>query len=181
MMEDEGKRIYETSVGKGICATVRMQLIPEGEVSSIEFDFSYRRLIFAILALIASLIIVGLSLSSLMPPFLLATLSFVALSIISLFIILWMKEELNEFLKNINEILLALESEYSRRKLMEDKIRWRSASVDAEKLYRELHEKYIKTWGSAFILEYKIREYMDRLGLTRDEAIMKVSEEEGLL
>lgn len=181
LMEGEGKRIYEFNVSRGICATVRVQLIPEGEVSSLEFDFIYHKLIFTALAFIVFLIALGLFLSSLMAPLLLAVVLFMILSTGLSFMILWVKEKLNGFLKRIDEILLALESEYSRRKLMEDKARWRSISVDVEKLYRELCEKYIKTWGSTFILEYKIREYMGRLGLTRNEAIMKVSEEEGIL
>jgi len=50
---------------------------------------------------------------------------------------------------------------------------------DVKKLYDKLVKKYLKTWGNINILEYKISEYI-KLGLTREEAIRKTAEEEGI-
>jgi hypothetical protein len=97
----------------------------------------------------------------------------------ALILIYYIGHKINSFLIDLNNILLGLESEYTREKMSKDRARWESSPKSVDDLYRRLCEKYVKIWGSTYILEYKIKEYRGQ-GLTRDEAIRKISEEEGI-
>lgn len=171
MEEDSEGRMFKSAVGWRVGATLKMRVIPEGDVSSLEFEFSYRRLMLTILIALIILIALSVTLSSLIP--LLLLLAAIPLLVYKTSL------DINEFLRRVGDTLLGLEIEYQRRRLMEDRARWRSDKRNVEDLYRRLREKHIKTWGSTFTLEYKIREY-ERQGLTRDEAIRKIAEEEGI-
>jgi len=63
--------------------------------------------------------------------------------------------------------------------LAESRKRWQADPRSANALYKRLLEKHIKVWGDAHVLEYKISEYV-KIGLTREEAIRKTAEEEGI-
>lgn len=171
MKEDGEGKVFELAIGWKISATLKLRIIPEGDVSSLEFDFSYRRLILTVFVALIVLVALSLILLSLIP--LLLLLATIPLLVYKASL------DVNEFLRRIGDILLGLEVEYHRRRLMEDRARWRSDKRDVGELYRRLCEKHVKTWGSTFTLEYKIREY-ERQGLTRDESIRKIAEEEGI-
>ena len=144
--------------------------MPEGDVSSLEFIFIYHRLVFMSLASI--IIFIGLSLL-LRSPIPLIGLIIIPMMIYSV------SSKIDSFLNNFNSVLAGLESEHVRRKLTEDRIRWQREPKNIDDLYRRLCNKYIKIWGSTYALEYKINEYQKQ-GLLRDEAIRKISEEEGI-
>ncbi|MEM1607197.1 MAG: hypothetical protein QXS05_04965 [Candidatus Bathyarchaeia archaeon] len=169
--EEDGRKTFKSTIGWKVGVTLKIWVIPEGEVSSLEFDFSYRRLTFTILIALIAFTALSLILSSFVPFLLILAATPLLIYRISL--------EVNEFLRKISDTFSGLEVEYYRRKLMEDRARWRSDKRDIVALYRRLCEKHIKMWGSTFTLEYKIREY-ERQGLTRDEAIRKIAEEEGI-
>jgi len=161
---------FKAGVGKWTGVTLMIRLIPEGDASSLEFIFIYRGLVSVILASLVTFIGLGIIFSSMIP--------LIGLAIIP---IMFYRAgfEIGNFLSNFNNILLGLEIEYSRKKIMEDRVRWQLNPKDVDDLYRRLSSKYIKVWGSTYALEYKISEYQKQ-GLTRDEAIRKISEEEGI-
>lgn len=168
--EINGERVFKTNVKGGLGVKLKLRIIPEGDFSSLEFDFNYRSLIFMVFAIFILLVGLSLIFSSIVPltgliaiPLLIYVVGF----------------KVNNFISEFSGILLGLEAEYARRKLMEDRIRWQSNPKDIDDLYRRLREKYIKIWGSTYALEYKMNEYQ-RQGLTRNEAVRKIAEEEGV-
>jgi hypothetical protein len=164
------ERIFKADIGKWTGVTLMLRLMPEGDVSFLELTFVYRGLILAILASLIIFIGLGILSSSIIP--------LIGLTVIPI-MTYRAGFEISSFLSDFNNILLGLEAEYSRIKIMEDRVRWQLNPKDIGDLYRRLCSKYIKVWGSTYALEYKISEYQ-RQGLTRDEAIRKVSEEEGI-
>jgi hypothetical protein len=164
------ERIFKADIGKWTGVTLMLRLMPEGDVSFLELTFVYRGLILAILASLIIFIGLGILSSSIIP--------LIGLTVIPI-MTYRAGFEISSFLSDFNNILLGLEAEYSRIKIMEDRVRWQLNPKDIGDLYRRLCNKYIKVWGSTYALEYKISEYQ-RQGLTRDEAIRKVSEEEGI-
>jgi len=157
-------------VGGIFGVTVKVQVLPEGGVSALDFSFSYRNLLWLILIILA----VALGLSSMLST---------AITTVLLALILPPGYRTNatvrRFLDTVNEALPHLERESARKALIEDRKRWQMEPKDTEDLYRRLQEKHIKTWGNTKVLEYKIAEYESQ-GLTRNEAIRKASEEEGI-
>lgn len=167
----EEENLFKAKVGKGVGVSLKIRLIPEGEAASLEIKFHYRGLILLISAALAASIGLSLLASSLAP---------LALGAVATPILIYRAgSNIEEFLKYFDDVLRGLESEYARRKLMEDRIRWQRSPKNVNHLYEKLRERQIKIWGSTYILEYKIKEYQ-RLGLTREEAIRKIAEEEGV-
>ncbi len=164
------KKVFKTSVGRGTGVTLRVRLLPEGEVSSIEFAFSYQGLAILILAFLIALIGLSLLLSSAIP--------LIGLIIIPL-LAYRADSAVERSLSELDNILRALETEYARRKISEERARWQCNPKNVDALYRRLREKHLKIWGSTYVLEYKMNEYQ-RQGLTREEAIRKIAEEEGI-
>jgi len=166
-----GERVFRVHISKGMGIILRIRLLPEGEFSSLEFNFDYRGFIFIILAALA--ILIGLSL-------LLSSFTLLVLGVIVMPILAYRASfTIERFLRDFYDILRGLEIEYSRRKLMEDRARWQRNPKNVDDLYKKLCEKHVKTWGDTYALKYKIEEYQRR-GLTRDEAIRKIAEEEGI-
>lgn len=165
------EKIFKTNIGKGVGVTVKIRLLPEGEISSLEFNFDYRGLILIILAVLAASIGLCLLISS----FTLLVFNLIAIPVLTY----RASFAIERFLSNFNEILRGLEIEYGRRKLMEDRMRWQRSPKNVNDLYKRLCEKYIKIWGDIYALKYKMEEYQSQ-GLTREEAIRKIAEEEGV-
>jgi len=157
-------------IGGVLGVTVKVRVLPEGGVSALDFSFSYRNLLWLILIILA----VALGLSSMLST---------AITMVVLVLILPLGYRTNatvrRFLDMVNEALPHLEREFARRTLMEDRKRWQMEPKDNEDLYRRLREKHTKTWGNTKVLEYKLSEYESE-GLTRNEAIRKTAEEEGI-
>jgi hypothetical protein len=152
-------------------ATVTIRVFPEGEVSALDLVFSYRRAIYAALAVCVIVILLGLSVFRSM------------YTILGFALVLPLIYSANssavEFLDLVNRTLPLIEKQFAYRALMADRERWKAQPKDTEALYRRLGEKHAKTWGTTRVLDYKIAEYQTQ-GLTRNEAIRKAAEEEGM-
>lgn len=168
--ESDGLKFYRANIGGGIGAKLRVYVLPEGEVSSLDLRFDYRSLALILILLFVISAGLSLALSSIFPLF------GVLLMLILIYRVSFAIENL---LNDLSNILLGFEIEYSRKKLMEERARWQQNPKDASELYRRLCEKHIKTWGNTYALEYKINEYQ-REGLTREESIRRVAEQEGI-
>ena len=165
------EKTFKANVGKGVGVALKIQLLPEGEASLLTLKFNYRGLILIILASLAVSIGLSLFTSSFIPLF---------LSVVLMPIFAYRASSAVErFLDEFSKILHGLEIEYARRKLMEDRVKWQRSPKNVNDLYERLCEIHMKTWGDTFTLEYKIKEYQ-RQGLTRNEAIRKIAEEEGI-
>jgi len=156
-------------LGGAVGVTVNVRIFAEDGACTLEFSFTYRRLLY--LSLIVLITVLGLSLfwnkASLV-------------GVISLpFLVYKVNSRVLHFLAALNEFLPRLEAEYARMALAEERKRWQLEPKDTKGLYRRLCEKHVKTWGDTHALEYKIAEY-ERQGLTREEAIRKTAEEEGI-
>lgn len=152
----------------GIKAEIRVR--PEGEASTIETNFSYRNFLAAVLALLSIIILLSAIFLSFIPLF----------GIIPLIILMQtLGSSVRSFAASISEFLLLLEKNYAQQKLKEARIRWQADTRSTGDLYDRLVAAHTEIWGHAGVLEYKISEYMEE-GLTREEAIHKVAEEEGI-
>jgi hypothetical protein len=151
-------------------AIMTLSVFPEGDVSALDFAFSYRRLMYAMLGIVAIVIALIFILQNIIP-------------ILGLVLIVPLAYNANNsavrFLDSVNEALPFIEKELAHKALMANRERWEAQPKDTEALYIRLSEKHIKTWGNTKVLEYKVKEY-EALGLTRNEAIRKIAEEEGV-
>jgi hypothetical protein len=152
-------------------ASVTVNVISEGEVSALDFVFSYRRVMS--IAFIVGTIIISLGLVFR------NTLTVVGFALVIAFIFHVNNSAVN-FLDVLNKTLPFIEKEVAKKALSADRERWKAQPKDTEDLYRRLSEKHVKTWGNTKVLEYKIAEYKIQ-GLTRDEAIRKAAEEESII
>jgi len=157
-------------LGGSIGATVRLQVIPEGDTSTLELSFDYRNLLFV--AVVFAVAVGGLSAVLGTPALWLGQIFTVALAY-------RVNSKVQRFLKGVNEALPHLEREYARVALAEDRRRWQAEPKDTQALHRRLRDKHMKTWGNTRILDYKIAEY-ERQGLSRNESVRKAAEEEGI-
>jgi len=152
-------------------ATVTIRILPEGDVSSVDLIFSYKRAIYASLAVIAIILVLGLLVLQSM------------YTIIGLALVIPLIFNANSsaanFIDLVNKTLPLIEKEFAQKALLADRERWKAQPKDTDALYKKLSEKHTKTWGNTKIIEYKIAEYQ-KLGLTRGEAIRKAAEEEGV-
>ena len=161
---------FKAKLGGKIGATASLRVISEGDVSTLEFSFSYRNAVYASLVVLAA--VIGLSLVFWTP------IPGVGSAIVLLFAFR-ANSAVVRFLDTMNEALPHIEREYARRALVEDRKRWESEPRDTEELFRRLSEKHLKTWGNTNVLWYKINEYQ-RQGLIYNEAVRKIAEEEGI-
>lgn len=168
--EGKGTSFVKARIGGALGVTVSFRVVPEGTVSVLEFNFSYR--VFLVLIPIILITAAGLSL------ILQTTVPGIGTALI-LPLAYKVNFTVTRFLERLNEALPYLEREYARMALMEERKRWQQQPRDTEDLYRRLREKHTKTWGNTNVLEYKLAEYEGQ-GLSRDEAIRKTAEEEGV-
>jgi len=166
----EKASFVKAKLGGTIGVKVNVQLLSEGNMTTLEFSFSYRNLLF--ISIIFLITMIGLSL-----------ILYTPIPMVGTVLILPLAYKANSvamrFLNTVNEAMPYLEREYAHKALREDRKRWQLEPKDTEDLYRRLREKHIKTWGNTNVLEYKIAEY-ERQGLTHNEAIRKTAEEEGI-
>ncbi|MBS7657235.1 MAG: hypothetical protein QXI71_02835 [Candidatus Bathyarchaeia archaeon] len=152
-------------------ATVTVKVLPEGDVSSIDLVFSYKRAVYASLLICAAVILL---------EFMVFRNMFTILGIALIIPLIYTaNSSANNFLNLVNGTLPLIEKEFAQKALLADRERWKAQPKDTEALYRKLSEKHTKTWGNTKVLEYKVSEYQ-KLGLTRSEAIRKTAEEEGV-
>jgi hypothetical protein len=178
--EASGSKILESSQEETLMAKARLGILgatatirvfPEGDISALDIAFSYKRARFAALAVGVIVTLLGL----------LVFQSWYILLGDALIIplIYYANYSAIRFLDLMNKTLPFIEKEFTNKALMADRERWKAQPKDTEALYKRLSEKHVKTWGNTKVLEYKITEYQ-KLGLTRNEAIMKAAEEEGV-
>jgi len=168
--ESDGLKFFRVNISGGIGSRIKGCIVPEGEVSSLDLRFEYRSLMFALILLFTISAGLSLALSSIFPFF----------GVLLIPVLIYRASfAVENLLNDLGNILLGFEIDYARRKLMEERARWQRNPKDISELYRRLCEKHIKTWGNTYALEYKINEYQ-REGLTREESIRKVAEEEGI-
>jgi len=161
----------KTNLGGKIGATLTIQIDREGEISVLNLSFSYRKIAILAASLFAATIILSLFLNSPLP--LLGTGVFIPVAYQA-------NLESVKFLDVLNEILPFIEEEYAHQILLKDRERWRKSGRDVRSLYEKLREKHMETWGNTNVLRYKIKEYQS-IGLTYEEAVMKIAEEEGII
>ena len=160
-----------TCLGGKFGAGLKVHVASEGDVSVLNIIFSYRKMAFLASSLFAAMVALSLLFNTPMPM----------LGILILFPLAYHTSfEVTRFLDALNEGLPLIEREYIREILLKNRGRWRKHLKDVQKLYGKLCEKHLETWGSTNVLKYKIEEYQS-MGLTYEEAIIKISEEEGIL
>ena len=178
MEENEGQTpSIKARLGGPIGVVVNIRVFSEGDVSTLEFSFSYRNFLLVSLALLVAsfallVAVIALSLAWWTP---IPGLG----SVIILPLAYRANSSVRRLLNTVNETLPYIEQEYARRALMEDRRRWESEPKDTEELFRRLSEKHTGAWGNTNVLWYKINEYQ-RQGLMYNEAVRKIAEEEGI-
>jgi hypothetical protein len=161
---------------KGILSVIRIKIEihiqPEGEASKVELNFGYRNFLAAALALLSFLVLVSV-----------VSLSFIPLLVIIPLIMLMQilgSGAVTSFATSISEFLLLLEKSHAKEQLNEARRRWQADARGISDLYERLAAAHTEIWGHTRVLEYKISEYMEE-GLTREEAIRRVADDEGTL
>jgi hypothetical protein len=152
-------------------ASATIKIASEGEVSALDVAFSYWK-VMAISFVIGTVIILsGLLVFR-------NTLTVVGFALV-IPLLFHASNTAVEFLDVLNKTMPFIEKEIVQKALEADRERWRATPKDTKNLYRRLSEKHVRTWGNTKVLEYKIAEYKVQ-GLTRDEAVRKAAEEEGV-
>jgi len=166
----EEKLLINAKLNGIVGATVEIKVNPEGDINALDFWFSYQRFIFASLIIAAGFILSCIAFQTIIlgvGVVLIVPLAFNA------------NYSVARFLDSVNESLPFIEREFERTVLMQARERWKNQPKDISDLYRRLAEKHVRIWGNTNVLEYKLAEYQSK-GLTRDEAIRKAAEEEGI-
>ncbi|HIE18188.1 TPA: hypothetical protein EYP75_00525 [Candidatus Bathyarchaeota archaeon] len=166
-----GNLTLKTNLGGKIGVKLTIQIAREGEISLLNLRFNYRKIAVLVSSLFGAGIILSLFFNSPLPMLGAAVFLPIAYQV---------NLEVIRFLDVLNEILPFLEQEYARQILLKNRERWRRSRRDIEALYEKLRKKHIETWGNTNVLRYKIEEYQS-IGLTYEEAIMKIAEEEGII
>jgi len=179
--EVPGSKILSSSQGETLTTKIRLDgifgasvtvnVISEGDVCALDIIYSYRRAMS--IAFIIGTIIISLGLLVFRN-----TLTVVGFALV-IPLIFHANNSATNFLDVLNKTLPFIEKEVAQKALSADRERWKAQPKDTEKLYRRLSEKHVKTWGNTKVIEYKISEYKIQ-GLTREEAIRKAAEEEGI-
>ena len=170
-IQKKGGLTLEINLGGKLGANLKAWITSEGEISVLHLHFRYGR--FLLLASIIFLAAVALSISlGTFLPMLLVTALFPMAYNANL--------EALRFLDVLNETMPFLEREYNRLSLLRGRDRWRKYKEKSKELYDKLCKRHVSIWGDVNVLKYKIEEYQS-LGLTYEEAIIKIAEEEGLL
>jgi len=163
-------RIRLKGITKAFGFTARIRILREDGASTIELNFSYRSFLITAFILLISVIVLSIAYFSIIP----------FIGVILLFLLIFsLGSASSSLLSSINNFLVLFERDYDQRLLTESRRRWQADSKSADYLYKRLIGKHIKVWGDSHALEYKLSEYM-RMGLTREEAIRKVAEDEGV-
>jgi len=166
-----GDLTLRARLGGKLGVDLKVHVIPEGDISLLNFIFSYRKMAFLVAFLLAATILLSLLFNTLVPMLGLFLLIPIALHI---------NLEVTKFLEILSKGMPLIEQEYAREVLLKNRERWRRHLKDAQKLYEKICRKHVETWGNLNVLKYKIEEYQS-MGLTYEEAIIKISEEEGIL
>jgi len=153
----------------GAYLTVRID--QEGDISVLNLSFKYRNILILAASLFAAAVVSSILFSTPLP-------------MLSIAVFLPFAYQVNlgviRFLDILNEALPFLEQEYVRQTLLKDRERWKKYREDISALYEKLRKKHIENWGNMNVLKYKIEEYQS-IGLTYEEAIIRIAEEEGII
>ncbi|NIM44789.1 MAG: hypothetical protein GTO54_04035 [Nitrososphaeria archaeon] len=151
---------------------IEIRIQPEGEASKIDLNFGYKNFLAVALAVLSFLILLSA-----------VSLSFIPLlAIIPLIMLMQIlgSGAVTSFAASMSEFLLLLEKSHAKEQLDEARRRWQADARGISDLYERLVAAHTEIWGHTRVLEYKISEYTEQ-GLTKEEAIRKVAEEEGTL
>jgi len=160
-----------TNLGGKIGAYLTVRIDQEGDISVLNLSFKYRNILILAASLFAAAVVSSILFSTPLP-------------MLSIAVFLPFAYQVNlgviRFLDILNEALPFLEREYARQALLKDRERWKKRREKIPALYEKLRKKHIETWGNTKVLKYKIEEYQS-MGLTYEEAIVKIAEEEGII
>jgi len=166
-----GNLTLRTNLGGKIGVNLTIHIAREGEISVLNLSFKYGKMAVLAASLFGVAVILSLLFSTPLP-------------ILGIAIFLPVAYQVNlaviRFLNVLNETLPFLEQEYARQILLKDRERWRKHRGDIQALYEKIRKKHIETWGDTNVLKYKIEEYQS-IGLTYEEAIIRIAEEEGII
>lgn len=157
-------------VGGAFGVAVNVRISAEDGTCALELGFRYGRSQFMVFIILVAAFGLSLFYGTLIP---------LAGIVLILPIAYKANSSAQRFLAGVNEFLPHLEAEYARLALEEERRRWQEQPKDTTALYRRLCDKHVKVWGDTHALEYKLKEYENR-GLTREEAIRKTADEEGI-
>ena len=160
-----------TSLGGKFGASLKVNITREGDISVLNIRFQYGKIMGLATSLFIAAVLISLSLGTSWPMLgvaILLPLTYQA------------NIEVVKFLSVLNETLPFLEQEYAHQVLLKDRERWRKHKRNIKELYEKLRKKHIETWGNTEVLKYKIEEYQS-MGLSYEEAIIKIAEEEGVI
>ena len=161
----------EINLGGRIGANLKAWITSEGDTSVLNINFRYGKLILLASTIFSAAIVLSILFGTFLPMLIVAALLPMAYNV---------NLEAVRFLDVLNETLPFLEREYNRQILLMDRDRLRRYLGKAQELYEKLCKRHISIWGNVNVLKYKIEEYQS-LGLTYEEAIIKIAEEEGLI
>jgi len=169
---EEETMIITTRLGKirAIGLVTQVRVFAENEASTVELGFSYRSFFMAALAVLIAVIVASIAMFSIMP--------FLGL-IIPVLLLFDLGKASGTFLNSVNDFLSVLERNREKTLLAESRRRWQADPRKTNEIYNKLLEKHVKTWGDGHVLEYKVSEYM-KTGLTHEESIRRIAEEEGI-
>ncbi len=161
----------EMNLSGKIGVNVAVHIASEGDISVLNVTFGYRKISVLAASLVSAMIILSILFRTLIP----------VLGIVILFPIAYrVNLEVIRFLDSLNGTLPFLEQEYNRQILMKDREKLRRHIADAQALYEKLRKRHIEAWGNTNVLRYKIEEYQS-MGLTYEEAIIRIAKEEGVI
>ena len=159
------------NLGGKLGASLSIHITSEGDVSILNLSFKYGKITVLAVSLFSAAVILSVLFSSAVPMLGIAILLLLAYRV---------NLEVIRFLDFLNENLPFLEKEYHRQVLMKNRERWRKHLKYAREFYEKLRKRHIEIWGNTNVLDYKIKDYQSR-GLTYEEAIIKIAEEEGVI
>lgn len=168
--EESGVIIAKKAVIGPVRIKANIRILPEGEASAIKLDFSYRSFFLIMFASLGFMVVLCGVFLSVIPLF----------GIVLLIVLMQnLGSAAGSLMTSISEFLFLLEKSYTQEQRREARKRWQADSRSVEDLYERLLDTHTKIWGHARVLEYKISEYVSE-GLTREEAIRRVADEEGI-
>lgn len=134
--EKEDNLVAKTKIGGRLAVSVKVFMIPQGDVSWFDFIFSYKSFVLNALIVLFTVIGLGLILQTWIPG--------IGIAII---LPLAYKSYLTarEFILTINEAIPYLEREFNRKALMKDRKRWELEPKETKGLYERLRRKHIDT------------------------------------
>ena len=153
----------------GPLSSLDVRILPQNGRSRMEFNFDFSPFLSLIIFSIAVLLLVGLSRPGYMYIYLLAIIPLIQYC---------PKETVKNFMERLDSFFIQLPTEVTLGFKVEEAEERRPLDVDT--LYERLTRRYDAAYGrGVWMVDRKIQSYMKE-GLSREEAIGRLAEEEGL-